>query len=109
MVYEAGETMVLTIILLVVICILNFVDYFQTMQAVRVLGVGVETNPLGRFLIENGLGAIAKFIVVPALLSVMGFITCLDKRHRWAIYVLLVLYICVVANNFNMLFRMGLI
>lgn len=100
--------MTTTIILLVLICILNFIDYFQTMYAVQILGIGIELNPIGRFLIENNYEAIPKLVVVPILLAILGFIIHFDKRLKWTVYFLLVWYGCVVISNFNILFRAGL-
>jgi hypothetical protein len=42
--------MALTIILLVLVCILNVVDYVQTIYGIQIFGLSIEFNPFARFL-----------------------------------------------------------
>lgn len=99
----------LAIILLVATFLLNIVDYVQTMYAIQQLGIGVEFNPLGRFLLENDLAWAAKFVLVPIVLTIMGIVIHKDKKAAWSAYFLFVFYICLVLHNFMMLARAGLI
>ena len=99
----------MTIILLIIICVLNFIDYQQTMYAVNVFGVDVEGNPIARFLIDNNLGYIVKLILTPILLVIIVWIVHCDRRQRWVVYALLAWYSGVVVHNFIILSRLGLL
>lgn len=101
--------MIQTIALLITIYALNLIDYFQTMYAVQALGIGVEANPIARYLIENNCGGVPKLIIVPILLTAMGFIVHLDEKQKWAIYVALAMYLYVVISNFVTLFQAGVL
>lgn len=93
------------IVSLIAIYILNLIDYWQTMYAVRIYGIGIEANPIARFLIENDYGGVAKLIIMPILLTIVGITVRTDRKMAWMVYVALVWYIAVVANNFIMLWR----
>ena len=101
--------MICTIVLLIILCALNLVDYVQTMYAVQNLGINVEVNPIGRFLIESGYGWIPKLIIVPLALLVVGYIIYIDRRFKFVVYFLLLLYGFVITSNFAVLNRVGLI
>ena len=90
---------------LIAIYILNLIDYWQTMYAVRLYGIGVEINPIGRFLLENNYGWVVKFIIMPILLTIVGILVRTDRKMAWVVYVALVWYIAVVAHNFFMILR----
>lgn len=95
--------MIKVIIFLIIIFILNIIDYGQTMYAVSICGLIVEANPIARFFIRSGYGWVPKFIVTPLLLALMGWLIHYEPKARWIAYVLLIFYIVVVANNFIML------
>jgi hypothetical protein len=99
--------MAIVIILLILIFALHIIDYFQTMYTISIYGIGVEANPIARFLIENNLGWASKFIAVPIMLAIMGFIVRKDRAMIWSLYILLAFYTAIVINNFNVLFRLG--
>lgn len=105
--------MIKVIISLVIIYILNIIDYFQTIYAVSLAGIGVEANPIGRAMIESGYGWIGKFIIVPIMLILIGIMIklqsnkVLQKVQKWLILLLLFLYIIVITNNFNVLYCLG--
>lgn len=92
--------MIIEIILLVLIYILNIIDYFQTIYAIQLFGIGVELNPIGRFMLENECAWIVKFIGVPILLTAIGFIIKYDKKQSWAVYFLLTMFLFLVIHNF---------
>ena len=98
--------MIKVIISLIITCILNFVDYWQTVYAIQLYGLGVELNPIARFLLSGDYGWIAKLIVVPTMLTVMGITIRAERRMSWAAYVSLIYYICIVINNFVVLSRL---
>ncbi len=100
--------MTLQIILLILIYILNIIDYFQTIYAIQLFGIGVEINPIGRFMLENECAWIFKFIGVPILLTAIGFIIKYDKNKVWAVYFLLTVFLFVVIHNFYQLAQMGI-
>ena len=101
---------IIVIILLITIFILNIVDYFQTIQAIQVVGLGVEANPIARYLFQNNLALIMKLIVVPLVLMLMGFVIIrLENRLVWSIYFLLIFYIWIVTHNFIVLIQLGLL
>lgn len=97
---------------LIIIYILNLIDYWQTMTAVQFFGIGVEANPIARILINSGYGWFAKIVIVPILLSLLGFviykqeIKIYQKIQSMTIYVMLIYYIIVVINNFIVLSRL---
>lgn len=103
--FRGGEIMTRVIISLIAIYALNIVDYFQTIYAVRLCGIGVEINPIGRFLLENNCGWVVKLIMVPIVLTIMGATIRKERAWSWTAYFLLVFYSGVVLSNFNMLFR----
>lgn len=98
--------MIKATIALIITYILNIIDYFQTMYAIQLFGIGVELNPIARFLLLNGYGWMAKFIVVPIMLTIMSIIIRAERKMSWAAYVSLIYYICIVINNFVVLSRL---
>lgn len=99
--------MVKIVVLLIIIYLLNLVDYWQTTLAISLCGIGVELNPIARFLIENDYGWVVKIIVFAALLVVMGFLVHKIPSQIYMIYVLAIVFCIVVIHNFIMLTRMG--
>ena len=91
--------MITTIILLIIVYALNIIDYIETLYVINRFGIGVEVNPIGRFLFENNLAWVVKIIVMPIVLATIGFFVKLDKKQIWAIYVLLIFYTAVVISN----------
>lgn len=85
---------------LIIIYILNIIDYFQTIYGINLFGLDIEGNPIARFLLENNCGWIVKFIAVPIILVTLGVLVRIDKKQSWVVYVLLVFYLFVVTNNF---------
>ena len=90
---------------LILIYILNLIDYWQTMYVVRLCGIGAELNPIGRFLLENNCGWVVKLIVAPILLATMGIIIRTERKWSWAAYFMLILYALVVSSNFIQISR----
>ena len=99
--------MIELIILLTTIYILNLIDYQQTLYAVQQFGFSIELNPVGRWLLENDCAWIAKLIVVPIALIVLGIFVKPDKKLIIFPYLLLIFYIFIVINNFIVLSQMG--
>lgn len=106
------------IISLIMIYLLSIVDYFQTIYAVNIFGIGIELNPIARFLISHNCGFIAKLIVVPILLTVIFWIARYFKRLSWTVelkilsfgvYFLLTIGFLVVIHNFIVLANIGIL
>ena len=96
------------IIQLITIYILNLIDYWQTMWAVHLWGIGCEANPIGRYLIENDYIATVKITIVPILLIVLGAIVRKQRWLAWMVNVLLTYYGIIVAINFAVILICGL-
>ncbi len=90
---------------LILIYILNLIDYWQTMYAIRLYGIGVEINPIARFLLETNCGWVVKFIIMPILLTIVDILVRTDRKMDWVVYAALVWYIAIVAHNFFMILR----
>ncbi|MEE1084289.1 MAG: DUF5658 family protein [Paludibacteraceae bacterium] len=99
--------MIKVIISLVIIYILNIIDYFQTIYAVSLAGIGVEANPIGRIMLESGYGWIVKLIVVPIVLIILGATINTARKQSWVVYLLLVFDFVVIINNFIVLSKLG--
>jgi hypothetical protein len=72
--------------------LLNLFDLAMTNRLVKLYGIGIEGNPLGRWMIESNLSWVVKIFAVGGLLAVMG--VCIRKRPKLApvAYVPLVAY-----------------
>ena len=99
--------MIWTIILLTITGVLNIVDYFQTIYAVQFFGLGVELNPIAHFLFNANCEWI-KLIIVPIMLIILGFAIKTNKSMSWTAWVLAILYLVVVINNFSVLMQLGI-
>lgn len=101
--------MIPIVALLIIIYVLNLIDYFQTAYTISLFGIGVELNPIGRWLFSIGCAWVPKIIIVPMLLVIMGLIIWKYRELSWEIYLLLIFYILVVINNFNIMLELGAI
>jgi len=98
--------MTTTIILLIITSIFNIIDYCQTAYAIGLFGLGVELNPIGRLMFAADCGWL-KLIIMPILLLALGLIIKADKRLSWEAWLVTILYLIVIINNFYMLIRAG--
>ena len=89
--------------LLIIIYVLNIIDYIQTIYATRIFGINVELNPIGRYLLANNSAWTMKLVGVPIILVLLGFIIKQDKRQKWSLYFLLIVFIITIINNYIML------
>ncbi len=97
-------------ILLIFVYLLNVIDYLQTTYAIKLLGLGVEANPIGRFLFENDCALLVKLFGVLILLLIIGFITIKIAPNFMCLSVgLLIFYIYVVLHNFSQLKQAGIL
>jgi hypothetical protein len=97
------------IVLLILTCILNIIDCAQTVYAIQIFGVGVESNPIARWMFENDCAITLKLTVVPVVLVVIGIVVYIDRRFRWVVYGVLGFYLYIVLSNYFALVEMGAI
>lgn len=98
-----------TIILLISTFMLHMVDYAQTLYAIQLVGLHVEANPIARFLFEHNCAWVAKFIVLPVLLTILGFLVKADKKLAFVPCLLFLWCFAFMIHNFVMLDRMGIL
>ena len=87
------------IILLLIAYLLNIVDYLFTAHWVRLYGLEIEANPIGRWMFENNIAGAFKILVVGVLFAVLE---CFIKRHpntAWIAYILLVVYALIAGYH----------
>ena len=78
--------------------LLNLFDLYCTMQWVNRFGIGIEGNPIGRFLLETNLAIPVKTIGIGACLIALYAGVKRYPRWKWicwiplAVYVLLSIY-----------------
>lgn len=101
--------MIQCVILLVIAYIFNLIDYWQTTRAIEYVGLCVEANPIARYLFEQGYATEVKLIVPAILFVLMGIIIKIERRHIWAAYLMVTMYLVVIINNFVVLFKLGLL
>lgn len=97
------------IIMLIEICLLNIIDCVQTVYAIQIFGIGVEANPIARWMFENDCAIILKLTVIPVVLVIIGIVVYIDRRFRWVVYGVFAFYLYVVLNNCFALVQMGAI
>ena len=95
-------------LILILTYILNVIDYLETLYLVHHFGIGIEANPLARYLFENNL-AWLKLIVPAILLRFYGILVKKDKKVIIPIYFVFVVYLYVVIHNFSVIIQAGLI
>lgn len=101
--------MIKAVILLIITYIFNLIDYWQTTYAVQIFGLGVEANPVVRFLFEHNCAGIAKFIIPAILLICLGFIIKAERGLIWTAYLSFTIYLFVIIHNFIMFMKMGIL
>lgn len=109
--FKKGKTNIITtIVLLIATYILNIIDYLQTAYGIRILGIGVELNPIGRFCFEHNCALSVKLIGMLIVLSIIGFITIkIEPRYVCISFVLFIFYIAVIWHNFVQLEQVGIL
>lgn len=96
------------IILLIIIYLLNVVDYVETTYLIQHFGTAVEGNPIMHYLFENSYALAVKLIVPAILLLICGIIVKIDKTYIWAPCVLFTFYLYLVIHNFAIIVQAGL-
>ena len=98
-----------TIILLIEIFLLNIIDCAQTVYAIQLFGLGIESNPVARFMFENNVAIPLKLIAMPIVLVIVGVIVSLERRFRWVVCCIFMFYVCIVLHNCFVLVQLGAI
>jgi hypothetical protein len=96
---------------LILIYILNVIDYYETIYLIQNCGIDGELNPVMRFLVENDYAWGIKIIGVAILMIIYAIILIIgkDKKHMWGAYVLLTAYSVTVLSNLYFIWRAGLL
>lgn len=63
-----------TNIILLIVYILNVIDYFFTTYWVQMFGVEAELNPIGQWMFENNITWFFKLIVVGGVIALIGYL-----------------------------------
>lgn len=78
--------------------ILNIIDLIITMYLIRLFGLSIEGNPIGRWLIKTNLQYFVKIVVIGALLLGIGKLSkgnC-KKIADIASWVLIIAYLILI-------------
>lgn len=78
---------------------LNIIDYLFTRHWVKLYGLDIEGNPIGRWMFENDSAGVVKIFVVGVAFLVLG---CLIGRHpslRWTGFIPLAVYSAIVVYH----------
>lgn len=96
---------------LILVYILNVIDYYETIYLIQNCGIDGELNPVMRFLVENDYAWGLKIIGVAILLIIYAILLIIgkDKKHMWGAYVLLAAFSVTVLSNLYFIWRAGLL
>jgi hypothetical protein len=81
---------------LLIAYILNIIDYLFTSYWVSLYGIGIEGNPIGRWMFNYNVAWVFKIIIVGGLFLLLG---CLFKRYpkyKWIAYIPVAVYAVTV-------------
>lgn len=92
------------IIVLIIVYILNIIDYIFTAQWVKNFGIDVEANPFGRWMFENNVAWVFKILIVGILLAALGYFVYKYSKFAWVCYVPFTVYTSVVLYHIGILF-----
>ena len=80
---------------LLIAYILNIIDYLFTAAWVKLYGIEIEGNPLGRWMFENNLAGIVKFFIVGIVFLVLGSLIKRYPSLKWTGFIPLVVYVLI--------------
>lgn len=86
----------MTTVILTVAYLLNIIDLMFTTYWVRLYGVDIEANPIGRWLYANNLAGFVKIFVVGCLFAVLGYFLRRCKCLSWVAFIPLIIYGIIV-------------
>lgn len=78
--------------LLFVSYLFNVIDYFFTSKWVKIYGIEIEANPIGRWMFSNNSAFIIKIFVVGALFILLWFLLKKSRRARKIKYLIFAVY-----------------
>ena len=93
---------------LILTYIFNIIDLIVTMYLVRLFGLSIEGNPIGRWLIKTNLQYFVKIVIIGALLLEIGKLSkgnC-KKIADIASWVLIIAYSILIFYHIVILLRL---
>lgn len=87
--------------------VLNIIDYAFTVYWINAYGMGIEANPLGRWMFENNLTAFIKIFVVGALFVLLAYLTKKSPKAIKAGRLLFGVYSVIVIYHTTMALYIG--
>lgn len=103
--FNVNNRIMNSIICLIIAYILNIIDYIFTAHWVRLCGIGIETNPIGRWMFENNVAWVFKILIVGVIFAVLGYFIHRRPQVSWVVYIplavygLIVIYHIIIAIN----------
>lgn len=84
---------------LILTYLLNLFDLAMTTYWVRLYGLSIEANPIGRWLFENNLVWVFKVFIVGGLLAILG--VCIRKcpKYAWSVYIPFTVYLLLAVYH----------
>ena len=101
--------MIHTIIMLVILYILNVIDYMQTIYAIDNFGLAAEVNPFMRMLLENNCAWVLKLVIIPLLIIGASWAIKKLSGGMWLVWLITIFYLLLVIHNFCVLGAAGLL
>jgi hypothetical protein len=62
-------------------------------------GIGIEANPLGRWMFENNVAWVFKFFIVGGLLALLGYCIAKKPNASFVAYIPLIVYGLIVVYH----------
>ena len=84
---------------LILTYIFNIIDLIVTMYLVRLFGLSVEGNPIGRWLIKTNLQYFVKIVIIGALLLEIGKLSKGNNLINICSWLLFVTYFSLVVYH----------
>ena len=77
---------------LLIAYILNIIDYLFTAHWVRLYGIDIERNPLGRWMFSHNIAWVFKILIVGIFFAVLGICIHIRPDLAWVTYIPLITY-----------------
>ena len=81
---------------LILTYIFNIIDLIITMYLVRLFGLSIEGNPIGRWLIKTNLQYFVKIVIIGALLLEIGKLSKANNLVNICSWILFVAYTLLI-------------
>ena len=79
-------------IILMIAYLLNIIDLIFTTHWVKLYGIGIEANPIGRWLYTNNIAGFVKIFVVGCVFAVLAHFLRRYRYMSWVAFIPLVAY-----------------